>query len=156
MFAVEILDGVDGKLARTTLRFSRFGEHEDLLDYFCETGMYVALAVGLGAAAGARLPAVLAGVLIVADTADNIFYTLAGRWHGRSIDLFGPFDAAFRCIAGRRNIYGLMFLCGFALGQPLPTLAAAAGWAGLTAVVHGIRLLAFGWGKGRRALIEKF
>ncbi len=142
-FLVEILDGVDGKLARTKLQFSRLGRYENLIDYFYENSWYVALAVGLHTEIPSPLPAMIAALLVLSDTADNILYTLAGRWYGKSIDLFGPFDRAFRRIAGRRNIYGILFIIGFSLGHPLQTFAAAAAWAFLTASIHGVRLVQY-------------
>jgi phosphatidylglycerophosphate synthase len=148
MFAIEILDGVDGKLARTRLLFSRLGHYESVVDYFCENGMYTALALGLGNRVDGPLPGILAGLLIFSDTLDNVLYTLADRWYNKSIDLFSPFDAAFRLIAGRRNIYGMMFLAGFFLGFPFVTYAIAALWACLTALVHLIRLLGHGRAAG--------
>lgn len=143
-FAVDILDGVDGKLARTKLIFSKIGQHEDVVDYFYENTWYAALGVGLSAQVPGALPWLLAALLIVADTTDNVWYTLAGKWHGKSIDLFSPGDALFRKIAGRRNIYGGMFIVGFLLGYPMQTFAIAALWAATTAFVHGVRLFQYG------------
>jgi phosphatidylglycerophosphate synthase len=149
-FIVEVLDGVDGQLARTKLIFTKLGRHEDVIDYFYENSWYCAIAVGLGATSIDSLPALLACLMVVSDTADNIFYNASGRWHGKSIDLFSPFDAAFRRIAGRRNIYGFMFIIGFTAGYPLHTFAAAAFWSALTAFVHGLRLYAYGRSPGGR------
>ncbi|MFZ2447129.1 MAG: CDP-alcohol phosphatidyltransferase family protein [Syntrophobacteraceae bacterium] len=143
-FAVEILDGVDGKLARTKLHYSKLGHHEDVIDYFCETSWYVSLGVGLSATAGGGLAAFFAALLVVSDTVDNVLYTFAGKWHGKSIDLFSPFDAAFRRIAGRRNIYNFMFIAGFSLGFANQTFAAVAVWAFITASIHWVRLFQFG------------
>jgi phosphatidylglycerophosphate synthase len=149
MFVVEILDGVDGKLARTKLEFTKLGEQEHLIDYFYENGWYAALAAGLSRFSPGPLPWALAGLLIVSDTAENILYNRASEWYGKSIDLFGPFDAVFRRIAGRRNIYGALFFLGFLAGYPLPTFAVVAIWAGLTAVVHAVRLVQYGRGVKR-------
>jgi phosphatidylglycerophosphate synthase len=143
-FLVDVLDGVDGKLARTKLQFSRLGKQEHILDYLYENTYYVALGVGLSSLSGGSLPLVLAGLMVTADTVDNLFYTLAGAWYGKSIDLFSPFDARFRRIAGRRNIYCSIFIIGFALGFPLQTFAAASFWAAITATVHGLRLRQYG------------
>ncbi len=148
--AVEILDGVDGKLARTRLQFSKIGAHEDIIDYFYENSWYVALGVGLSHAVQSDWPLYIAGLLIFSDTADNIFYTLAGKQHGKSIDLFSPLDAIFRKIAGRRNIYGYMFIVGFLAGFPQHTFIAVAVWAFITAMVHGVRLWQYGRGKKRK------
>jgi phosphatidylglycerophosphate synthase len=149
-FLVDVLDGVDGKLARTKLQYSRLGKREDILDYLCQTGYYVSLGFGLRAFSEGNLSLILAGLMIVADTADNIFYTLSGVWYGKSIDLFSSFDGRFRLIAGRRNIYGSMFIIGFAVGFPLQTFAAASFWAVITAAVHGLRLCQYGR-DGKRA-----
>lgn len=149
MFIVEVLDGVDGKLARTKLHFTKLGQYEDLIDYFNETSWYIALGVGLLRAGLNPSPGYLAGLLICSDTVDNIFYTLASKWYGKSIDFFGSFDRAFRRIAGRRNIYGAMFIVGFSLGYPLYTLVVVAAWAAVTASIHGYRLFQFGRGVKR-------
>lgn len=143
-FLVEILDGVDGKLARTKLQYSKIGEHEYIADYFCENSWYVALGVGLGGALSDTMPYLFASLLIISDTVDNILYTMAGKWYGKSIDLFSPFDAFFRRIGGRRNIYSMMFIVGFMLGYPYQTFAVAGVWAAITAVVHAVRLIQYG------------
>jgi phosphatidylglycerophosphate synthase len=143
-FAVNILDGVDGKLARTKLQFSWLGKHEDILDYFYENSWYVALGVGLSSFTGGSLPLLCAAALVLADTADNVFYTLAGKWHGKSIDLFSRFDRNFRRIAGRRNIYGALFIIGFSIGYILQTFVTVTVWALITATLHGVRLRQYG------------
>jgi phosphatidylglycerophosphate synthase len=154
-FLVDVLDGVDGKLARTKLQYSRLGKREDILDYLCQTGYYVSLGLGLRAFSEGNLSLIVAGLMIVADTADNIFYTLSGVWYGKSIDLFSSFDSRFRLIAGRRNIYCSMFIIGFALGFPLQTFAAASFWAVITATVHGLRLCQYGRDRNRAASAAK-
>lgn len=151
IFLVEILDGVDGKLARTKLHYTKLGQYEDLIDYFNETSWYVALGVGLRGTGLNPSPALLAGLLICSDTADNIVYTLANKWYGKTIDLFSPFDRAFRRIAGRRNIYGFMFIIGFSFGYPFQTFAIVAIWAALTASIHGLRLFQYGRAMKRAA-----
>jgi len=143
-FAVNILDGVDGKLARTKLQFSWLGKYEDILDYFYENSWYVALGVGLSSFTGGSLPLLCAAALVLTDTADNVFYTLAGKWHGKSIDLFSRFDRNFRRIAGRRNIYGALFIIGFSMGYPLQTFVTVTFWALITATIHGVRLRQYG------------
>jgi phosphatidylglycerophosphate synthase len=154
-FLVDVLDGVDGKLARTKLQYSRLGKREDVLDYLYENCYYVSLGVGLSALSEGNLPLVVAGLMIAADTADNIFYTLSGAWYGKSIDLFSSFDGRFRRIGGRRNIYSSMFIIGFALGFPLQTFAAASLWAAITATVHGLRLRRYGRERNRATSADK-
>jgi len=139
-FLVEILDGVDGKLARTKLQFTKLGRYEGVIDYFNETSWYVALGVGLGNRGLNPSVALFAGLLICSDATDNVVYALANKWYGKTVDFFSPFDAAFRRIAGRRNIYGFMFIVGFSLGYPFQTFAIVALWAAVTAGIHGLRL----------------
>jgi phosphatidylglycerophosphate synthase len=150
MFLVEILDGVDGKLARTTLHYTELGQYEDVIDYFNETSWYVALGVGLRNIGLNPSSAWLAGLLICSDTTDSILYALSEKWYGRSVDFFSPFDRAFRRIAGRRNIYGCMFIIGFSLGYPYHTFAIVALWAAFTASIHGLRLFWHGRTTNRR------
>ena len=144
MFLVEILDGVDGKLARTKLHYTKLGQYEGLIDYFNETSWYVALGVGLRDTGLNPSPALLAGLLISSDTTDNVVYALANKWYGMTVDFFSPFDRAFRRIAGRRNIYGFMFIIGFSFGYPFQTFAIVALWAALTASIHSFRLFRYG------------
>jgi len=143
-FVVEVLDGVDGMLARTKLHYTKFGQYEGLLDYFNETSWYIALGVGLRVTHPHPSPGYVAGLLIFSDTAENVFYALAAKWYGKSIDLFSPFDAAFRRIAGRRNIYSFIFIIGFSLGYSFETFALVAVWAALTASIHAVRLVQYG------------
>ena len=144
MFLVEILDGVDGKLARTTLHYTKLGQYEGIIDYFNETSLYVALGVGLRNTGLNPSPALLAALLICSDTTDNVVYALANKWYGKTVDFFSPFDRAFRRIAGRRNIYGFMFIVGFSSGYPFQTFAIVATWAALTASIHSLRLFQYG------------
>lgn len=144
MFLVEILDGVDGKLARTRLRYTKLGQYEGLIDYFNETSWYVALGVGFRNTGFNPSPAFLAGLLISSDTTDNVVYALANKWYGKTVDFFSPFDRAFRRIAGRRNIYGFMFIIGFSFGYPYQTFAIVAVWAALTAAIHSLRMFQYG------------
>ncbi len=144
MFLVEILDGVDGKLARTTLHYTKLGEYEDLIDYFNEMSWYVALGVGLRNTDLNPSSTLLAGLLICSDTTDSIIYTLTNRWYGKTVDFFSSFDRAFRRIAGRRNIYVFMFIIGFSFGYPYQTFAIVAVWAALTATIHSLRTFQYG------------
>jgi hypothetical protein len=92
-------------------------------------------------------------LLICSDTTDNIIYTLSNKWYGKTVDFFSPFDRAFRRIAGRRNIYGFMFIIGFSFGYPFQTFAIVAIWAALTASIHGLRL--FQYGRAMKRAVSK-
>jgi phosphatidylglycerophosphate synthase len=132
---VEVLDGVDGKLARITRTRSKAGEYEHILDFFYENSWWLAL--GWYLSTHGSPGAWTAALIIVAfDLTDNIVYSIADvRW-GRSVDNATPFLSRFRLIAGRRNIYTWMFLPGFFLGAPALSFYVAVAWAGATATIH--------------------
>lgn len=145
---VGVMDGVDGKLARVTVRCTKFGDrYEHILDNVYELSWYWALAWTLNAA-GAEPLAFIAGAVI------TLFYLLdraaTGLYKYRSgIELFdvAPIDRFFRSIGGRRNIYVLSLLAGAALDIPLIAFMAAAGWAVVTAVFH--------WGRAMWLLMHR-
>ena len=138
-YAAEILDGVDGKLARAKIIFSKLGEYECYVDFLYEHWWYIAITVGLRHQGYGSAVWWAWGILAVSDIWDNILYTMSEHWYGKSLDLLTPFDSAFRKIAGRRNIYALIFLIGFLLGYPFATFWVAAVWGLITASIHTYR-----------------
>lgn len=140
---VEVLDGVDGKLARLKLMTSKVGELEHVLDFFYENSWYLALGAYF-AASGVPWAWGAAWIICVADVADNLSYVYFARrvggaeWHDYlpSLDDDSPFLRRFRMIAGRRNIYVWMMLPGFAFGRPAEVFAAVISWAVFTAATH--------------------
>jgi phosphatidylglycerophosphate synthase len=132
---VEVLDGVDGKLARITRTTSKAGEYEHILDFFYENSWWLALGRFLSRN-GSPFAWTAALLMVVFDLTDNIVYSIADvRWH-RSVDYATPLLARFRLIAGRRNIYTWIFLPGFFLGAPAFSFYLAVAWAGVTAAIH--------------------
>jgi len=142
-YAAEFLDGVDGKLARVKIIFSRLGEYECYIDFLYEHWWYFALALGLRYTGAPPWIWKIWLLLAVSDVLDNILYTLAEHWYGKSLDLLSSFDSAFRKIAGRRNIYAFIFLVGFLMGYPARTFCVASGWGAITAIIHSVRLLKY-------------
>ena len=134
---VEVLDGVDGKLARITRTTSKAGEYEHILDFFYENSWWLALGrfLSLHGSPSAWTAAIL---MVAFDLTDNIVYSIADvKWH-RSVDNATPFLSRFRLIAGRRNIYTWIFLPGFFLGAPAFSFYLAVAWAGVTAAIHAV------------------
>jgi phosphatidylglycerophosphate synthase len=139
---VGVLDGVDGKLARLKFQTSRLGELEHVGDFLYENFWYLAIAAHLRTATGSD-GLWWTGVLLVAlDLADNLLYQVARARTGRMLDELSSFDRRFRRVAGRRNVYVMMFVVGFFTGHGAGALLAAATWAACTVVVHAVR--AFG------------
>lgn len=132
---VEVLDGVDGKLARITRTTSKAGEYEHILDFFYENSWWLALGWFLSTR-GSPSAWTAALIMVAFDLTDNIVYSIADvRW-GRSVDNATPFLSRFRLIAGRRNIYTWMFIPGFFLGAAAFSFYLAVAWAGVTAAIH--------------------
>jgi phosphatidylglycerophosphate synthase len=132
---VEVLDGVDGKLARITRTTSKAGEYEHILDFFYENSWWLALGRFLRRS-GSPFAWIAAMLMVAFDLADNIVYSVADVKWGRSVDNATPFLSRFRTIAGRRNIYTWIFLPGFFLGVPAFSFYLAVAWAGTTAGIH--------------------
>lgn len=101
---VGVLDGVDGKLARTKLESTKIGELEHVLDKIIEYSWYFAIAWYLAQSQNDGLMWVLVAFIIslfsVAEAVQGEFFR---RMTGRQLDDAGSFERAFRLIGARRN-----------------------------------------------------
>jgi len=140
-YAVEVLDGVDGKLARVKLQTSRLGELEHVLDFFMEHAWYLTITIFFVASTNEWQWYWVGGGVMVSDVLDNLLYYVGHVFLGQQLDELGTFERGFRLIAGRRNIYAWMFLFGFWAGLPTQVFVAALVWAIVTVGVHGARLV---------------
>jgi phosphatidylglycerophosphate synthase len=137
---VGVLDGVDGKLARLKLATSKLGELEHVGDFFYENAWYLSLASYFSRAEPVLW---LAGwVLVACDLADSLLYLALQRHDGKMLDEVSEFDRRFRAIAGRRNVYVMMFVVGFFGGHAAGAFLSAVTWAVVTVAVHAARV---GW-----------
>jgi phosphatidylglycerophosphate synthase len=145
------LDTVDGKLARTTLTSSKWGDVFDHgLDLIHPPFWYWAWAAGLGAAGMALsteifwivLAAILGGYVL-----QRIMEGIAIKWLGLEIHIWRPLDTRFRQITARRNP-NLVILTAFTLaGRPDWGLIAVAWWTVICLVLHGLQLIQAFWAK---------
>lgn len=99
------LDGVDGKLARTRIEFSKYGDLEHVLDKVLEYGWFLAMgwwfsANGHGLAAW--LVAIGICLFAVVEAIQGEYFR---RFAGRQLDDWGPFERQVRLVAGRRNTF---------------------------------------------------
>ena len=139
---VGVLDGVDGKLARLKLATSKLGELEHVGDFFYENAWYLSLASHL-AGVSARAGLWYAGLVLVAcDLVDSLLYLVVQRRTGKMLDELWSFDRRFRAIAGRRNVYVMIFVAGFFAGRAPFAFVCAVTWAVVTVAVHASRV---GW-----------
>ena len=76
------------------------------------------------------------------DLADSLLYLAMQRLTGTMLDEVTRFDRRFRAVAGRRNVYVMIFVAGFFSGHAAGALVAATLWAGATVSVHAARV---GW-----------
>lgn len=137
---VNVLDGVDGKLARVRLQASRFGDRLDhLLDVTFEFSWYLAIGWGLRAtgAPGSPLAAGIAliGVMLASRALSGVYKAFSGR----QIHDHRAFDRGFRLVAGRRNIYVLVLMAGWMAGRLDLALLLSLWWGAVTATVYLVR-----------------
>lgn len=108
------LDGVDGKLARTRLQFSRWGDLEHVADKIVEYGAFLALGGTLAAQQGHYGPWVLASMIITFALAEAVQGEFFNRYTGAQLDDAGKWQRRVRLVAGRRNTF-FWLLVPFAL-----------------------------------------
>ena len=99
------LDGVDGKLARTKLVFSRWGELEHLLDKISEYGWFLCIAAHLSIAEGNAGPWAVAALIVLFALAESLQNEFFRRFTGTMLDEVGGFERGFRLVSGRRNTF---------------------------------------------------
>lgn len=111
------LDGVDGKLARTRIEFSKWGDLEHLLDKLLEYGWYLAIAGHFAATRASALPWALAALIILPALAEAVQGEVFRRLTGVQLDDAGPLERRIRLVSGRRNTFLWAWLGFAALGQ---------------------------------------
>jgi len=145
-WGMTFLDTVDGKLARVTLRSSRFGDVFDhSIDLVHPPFWWWAWIVGLPAVG---LPLEHAQLCLWAIVAG---YVLQRLEEGAFIGCFGMdmhvwqrFDSRFRLITARRNPNLLLLTASVLAGRPDIGIAAVAIWTVLSLLVHALRLVQAG------------
>ncbi|MDX2206874.1 MAG: CDP-alcohol phosphatidyltransferase family protein [Gemmatimonadales bacterium] len=144
-FTMALLDTVDGKLARTTLRTSDSGE---LLDHVSDTAYLLLWYVGLGWSLSggnlldfenpaARMHALLLGTFI----ADKLLTGLYKRIYGFELHDYTALDYTARIFIARRNPFLLGMVVALVVGQPLLGLQIIAIWYALTLAFHLVRFV---------------
>ncbi|NJM29672.1 MAG: CDP-alcohol phosphatidyltransferase family protein [Rhizobiales bacterium] len=144
-WAMTFLDTVDGKLARTTLTSSKWGDVFDHgIDLLHPPFWYAAWAIGLGAVGLAlseqmfwwTLAAILAGYVL-----QRIIEGISIAKLGLEIHIWRPIDTFFRQITARRNPNLILLTLSLLVGRPDWGLIAVAAWTVVCLVLHGIQLL---------------
>jgi phosphatidylglycerophosphate synthase len=99
--AIGPIDGIDGKLARARVEFSRWGDLEHVADKVVEYLWFAGLAAAIGTAWAWALAALIV-ITALAEALQGEFYR---RLTGTQLDDAGRFERAYRLVSGRRNTY---------------------------------------------------
>jgi phosphatidylglycerophosphate synthase len=144
-YAIEVLDGVDGKLARTKVETTAAGEWEHLTDYLIELSWWSALAFHFHAQ-HLRSAYWLLLLLVVSDWVDRLAKRVVKKKVERNLDDVSNFDRFVRCIGGRRNINIWILIAALALGNAKDGFVLFCWWGAATAAAHVIRALQIRFG----------
>lgn len=137
-YAVEVLDGVDGKLARTKVETTAGGEWEHVIDYCIELSWWTALAFHFQAE-GIGHACWLLVLLVGSDLIDRLAKRAVKKKVGRNLDDVANVDRFVRWIGGRRCINIWILAAGLLLGDPANAFVLICGWMAATAAVHVVR-----------------
>ena len=145
-YTIEVLDGVDGKLARTKVETTAAGDWEHVIDYCIELSWWTALAFhfrseNLWSAYWLLL------LLVGSDVFDRLAKRAVKKKVGRNLDDVSNFDRFVRCIGGRRNINIWILIAALALGDAANGFVLICWWGAATVAAHVIRALQIRFGR---------
>jgi phosphatidylglycerophosphate synthase len=143
-WAMTFLDTVDGKLARTTLTSSKWGDVFDHgIDLVHPPFWYFAWGLGL-AAAGFAWSAPLfwwvTGLILAGYVLQRVMEGIAIKWLGLEIHIWRPIDTLFRQVTARRNPNLVILTIAVLFGRPDWGLIAVAAWTVICLLLHGVQL----------------
>ena len=130
-WVMTFLDTVDGKLARVTLTYTKFGNLFDhLTDLIHPPFWWLAWIVGLEAAGmplahPVAVGAVIVGGYVLQRLLEGLFQLQNGMMH---IHVWRRFDSAFRLVIARRNPNLVLLTIAALLGRPDLGILAVAAW----------------------------
>ena len=137
------LDTVDGKLARVSLRSTKFGNFFDhSIDLVHPPFWWWAWVVGLPAAGlpleqSSLVLTVIIGGYVVQRIEEGLFNLLLGV----GMHVWRPFDSRFRLVTARRNPNLLILTAAAIAGRPDLGIAAVAAWTAISLLVHTVRFV---------------
>ena len=138
-FAVNVMDGLDGKLARVKGMATKLGQLEHSFDLLYEQSWYASLAWAAHRLRGDPLPLALGLVALLFDSLARHISMQFRQVMGVALADYAPFDRRFRRFDGRRNIYTIYILLGVIFGAPFYALVAIAAHAIVTSAVYAWR-----------------
>lgn len=154
------LDTVDGKLARVTITYSRFGRYFDhIIDLIHPPFWYLAwgFGVALNPDVAANLPLslpLLYWIIFAGYIGGRLCESAFQLWIASfKIFIWRPFDSYNRLITARRNPNLILLTAGLACGRPDLGLLAVAGWTALSTAILLLRLLQAAAAKASRGVV---
>jgi phosphatidylglycerophosphate synthase len=153
-WGMTFLDTVDGKLARVTLRSSRFGDIFDhSIDLIHPPFWWWAWIVGLGAVGlPLEYPALTLWTIVAGYVLQRLEEGAFIGCFGMDMHVWQRFDSRFRLITARRNPNLLLLTVSVLFGRPDLGIQAVAIWTVLCLVVHALRLAQAGLARRRGPL----
>ena len=144
-WAMTFLDTVDGKLARTTLTSSKWGDVFDHgIDLVHPPFWYFAWGYGLivwGINWSSQLFWGTMIVILGGYVVQRLMEGIAIKWLGLEIHIWRKIDTVFRQITARRNPNLILLTLGTIIGRPDWGLLAVAAWTGICLLLHAVQLL---------------
>jgi phosphatidylglycerophosphate synthase len=137
-YAIEVLDGVDGKLARIKVETTTAGGWEHEVDYAIELSWWTALAFHFHAR-GLAASYWLLALYVVSDLVDRLAKRAVKKKVGRNLDDVSNFDRFVRCIGARRNINIWILIAALALRDAANGFVLICWWMAATALAHVVR-----------------
>jgi len=137
-----ITDGVDGKLARLTLRTSNFG---DKLDHISDTiylnCYYIAMALYFSKGDMSAFPFLALSWVIPTYFLDRVVRWFFMQRHHETVQDYRQVDVYFRLVQSNRNISMWTFLLCYLIGHPLWGYYGIIFWTPSNFIYYGIRYL---------------
>jgi phosphatidylglycerophosphate synthase len=144
-WAMTFLDTVDGKLARTTLTSSKWGDVFDHgIDLVHPPFWYWAWGLGLAAWGipwSNNLFVWVIAIIMAGYVLQRLMEGISIKWLGLEIHIWRPIDTLFRQITARRNPNLILLTLGTIIQKPDWGLIAVAAWTAACLVLHGLQLL---------------
>jgi phosphatidylglycerophosphate synthase len=139
------LDTVDGKLARTTLTSSKWGDVFDHgIDLIHPPFWYVAWALGLSTMGVVWTSSTfwwVIGIILGGYVLQRAMEGAAIKWLGMEIHIWRPIDTRFREITARRNPNLVLLTLSLLVNRPDLGLIAVAAWTGICLILHAVQLV---------------
>lgn len=154
------LDTVDGKLARTTLTSSKWGDVLDHgIDLIHPPFWYVAWALGLSTIGVVWTSSTfwwVIGIILGGYVLQRAMEGIAIKWLGIEIHIWRPIDTRFREITARRNPNLVLLTLSLLVNRPDLGLIAVAAWTGICLVLHAVQLAQAFSTKARRGKLSSW